>query len=381
MIINKNYILQRIGLMMEERLQQQQAGTSALLKVYDKVPLRLRIFLRRQYRWFSAMFAAHKEIKRRNQKKFISYHYPMALIAVDFVRYCLEQKNFQFNTSLYFSADHESVIEKHIDERIKTVLCRLGCNNISRPMNSDEMAFVQHTQNLQSTIRKTHGFYKFTYENREYYLPRNTFEFGLWIFHYGLKQLPTTVKSYVVGKDFLDVGAFYGDSALVLLNYNPRRVFAYEPVEDQFRCLLKTVEKNGVQNKVFAIKKGLGDKETTLKIKGTGSAASLIDDAEGNGDVVIVTTIDAECNDKQIGIIKMDIEGFEYYAVKGGLETIKRDKPVLLISIYHTGRDFFEIPPMVKQCVPEYTFQIVDTCPTNITEKILVGVCNGVLQI
>ncbi|MDR1592751.1 MAG: putative DNA binding domain-containing protein [Prevotellaceae bacterium] len=73
------------------------------------------------------------------------------------------------------------------------------------------------------------------------------------------------------------------------------------------------------------------------------------------------------------------VEGFEYYAIKGGLETIKRDKPVLLISVYHTGKDFFEIPPMIKQCVPEYTFSIVNTCPTDIQEKILVGACNTVI--
>ena len=90
-----------------------------------------------------------------------------------------------------------------------------------------------------------------------------------------------------------------------------------------------------------------------------------------------VTTIDTECKDKKVGLIKMDIEGFEYFAIKGGLETIKRDKPVLLISIYHTGKDFFEIPPMIKSCVSEYMFRYLDLMPSSpITEKILVGYVN-----
>jgi hypothetical protein len=87
---------------------------------------------------------------------------------------------------------------------------------------------------------------------------------------------------------------------------------------------------------------------------------------------VYVTTIDKECVDKKVGLIKMDIEGFEYYAIKGGLETIKRDKPVLLISIYHTGKDFFEIPPLLKSCVPEYKFKYLDIDPhCFITDKIV----------
>ncbi len=69
----------------------------------------------------------------------------------------------------------------------------------------------------------------------------------------------------------------------------------------------------------------------------------------------------------------MDIEGFERYAVKGGLETIRRDKPLLLISLYHTGADFFEIPPLLKQQVKEYNFRFLDINPgcKNLGEKIL----------
>jgi hypothetical protein len=90
-----------------------------------------------------------------------------------------------------------------------------------------------------------------------------------------------------------------------------------------------------------------------------------------------ITTIDAESIDKNIGLIKIDIEGFEYFAVKGGLATIKRDKPVLLISLYHTGKDFFEIPPMLKNAVPEYNLRFIDCQAFSaISEKMLVAYTN-----
>ena len=85
-------------------------------------------------------------------------------------------------------------------------------------------------------------------------------------------------------------------------------------------------------------------------------------------------TIDKECKDRHIGLIKMDVEGVEYNVVKGGLETIKRDKPVLLISLYHTAKDFFEIPPLLKDIVPDYQFRFMNIDIVNpFSEKILVG--------
>jgi hypothetical protein len=86
-----------------------------------------------------------------------------------------------------------------------------------------------------------------------------------------------------------------------------------------------------------------------------------------------ITTIDEESKNKQIGLIKMDIEGFEYNAIKGGLETIKRDKPVLLISLYHTGKDFFFFFSLLKTYVPDYKFRFVDNKPFDLTEKILMA--------
>ena len=91
-------------------------------------------------------------------------------------------------------------------------------------------------------------------------------------------------------------------------------------------------------------------------------------------EIIHITTIDKECGDRNVGLIKMDIEGAEYSSIQGALETIKRDKPVLLISLYHTGKDFFEIPPVLKAAVPDYQFRFFNIEIVNpISEKILVA--------
>jgi len=56
----------------------------------------------------------------------------------------------------------------------------------------------------------------------------------------------------------------------------------------------------------------------------------------------------------------MDIEGFEYNAILGAKKTIISLKPILIISLYHKGLDFFEIPPLIKKWVPEYKFRFLN---------------------
>jgi FkbM family methyltransferase len=369
MIINKDYILSRICLLLEENQQEQerQKDINFLQKIWRQfqslIPQNISIY-------YGGMYKTYKDYKWQHKKNNIFL--PSAWIDKDFVRYCLEQE-LNFDTGNYYPPELDTYIQKHIDDRIRLALR----GYISRPVSQVEYDFNQLEKEIMNNTKKVSGFYKLTYNAKHYYTPYIPYYFSpyLWIYFYGLKELPTTVKSYIAGKDFLDVGAFWGDSALMLLEFSPQKIWAYEPVSDNYKYLLQTIEKNDVKGQIIPINKGLGDKETTLKIDSNESSSTFLN-AVPSGiktEEIPVTTIDMECKDKTIGIIKMDIEGFEYYALKGALETIKRDKPVLLISIYHTGKDFFEIPPMIKSCVPEYKFTIADTYPTSIFEKILVA--------
>lgn len=62
-------------------------------------------------------------------------------------------------------------------------------------------------------------------------------------------------------------------------------------------------------------------------------------------------------NIKRVDFIKMDIEGAEFDTLKGAVKTLKRDKPDLIITIYHKGEHFFEIPKWLKKQVPEYNLR------------------------
>ena len=65
-------------------------------------------------------------------------------------------------------------------------------------------------------------------------------------------------------------------------------------------------------------------------------------------------------NNIEVGLIKTDLEGFEQSFLKVALETIKEQKPVLIISIYHNYSDFFEIKPMIENLNLGYKFKIIE---------------------
>ena len=49
-----------------------------------------------------------------------------------------------------------------------------------------------------------------------------------------------------------------------------------------------------------------------------------------------------------MGLIKVDVEGFEPEVIRGALETIKKSHPVLVLSFYHTPEEFYEIKGYIE---------------------------------
>lgn len=55
---------------------------------------------------------------------------------------------------------------------------------------------------------------------------------------------------------------------------------------------------------------------------------------------------------------KMDIEGSEISALKGGVRLIKENRPKCAISANHQPSDLWEIPLYLKKIVPEYKIKL-----------------------
>lgn len=188
-----------------------------------------------------------------------------------------------------------------------------------------------------------------------YYMPRNQFENCVFYEKHGIGVVENLEKIRL--GDFIDAGACLGESALVLSKYTDGKIHSFEPMKRLYSLMLKTIKMNNKTN-IVPVNKALGDKEEKVIVD---SFALLIDEKNSlPKEEIHITTIDnyVEKNDIRVSLIKTDIEGAEQSLLRGAIETIKRDKPVLLISIYHNADDFFNIKTMIEDLNLGYKFKI-----------------------
>src|SRR5690606_17078840 len=126
-------------------------------------------------------------------------------------------------------------------------------------------------------------------------------------------------------------------------NYTDKKVHSFEPVTENYNLMLRTIHMNRKEN-IIPVKKGLGRKRVKEQIKVSGSASSIamnIDSKET--EQIEIETLDnyVRENNLKVGLVKVDIEGYEQDFLLGAQEVIKQQKPILLLSIYHSPNDFF----------------------------------------
>ena len=165
-------------------------------------------------------------------------------------------------------------------------------------------------------------------------------------------------KNYFKNKAIIDAGAWIGDTALVLAEYTNDKVYAFEPVAENINTMKKVIEINK-KNNIVPVCLALGDENKIIEIDDSKSNSYL--SFNGNNKIEVnMVTLDkfVEDNNIEVGLIKTDLEGFEQSFLKGAINTIKKQKPTLIISIYHSYEDLFEIKPMIENWNLGYKFHI-----------------------
>ena len=144
----------------------------------------------------------------------------------------------------------------------------------------------------------------------------------------------------------VDIGAQTGLYTL-LAKYLPKATFySFEPYKPCYLELCKNIKINNIKN-VLTYEMAVSDdcKEKILKVpdhKGLntlGRNPIRFDVKESEKFTVECTTLDSMFYDKKqkVDFIKCDTEGWEYYVLKGGLNTIKKYKPVLQLEYNETN--------------------------------------------
>lgn len=190
-----------------------------------------------------------------------------------------------------------------------------------------------------------------------YKLPMEIYEESIFKYKHGLKLLPEDIIKGLDNKDFIDCGAYIGESALIFeKEYNPNKIYSFEPILDNYKLLTENIKINNLK-KVIAIQKGVGEKSTTIKFVSLGVSSFISEKGDVEMDIISIDEY-VEKNNLSVGLIKMDIEGYELKALEGAKKTIKKFKPILLIGIYHNPEELFNTKQYIQDILPNYEFKI-----------------------
>ena len=220
--------------------------------------------------------------------------------------------------------------------------------------------FVRMNDEFKSKIVKLNDN---LYYYNGYYLPVNQFDSSVFYSKYAIDEL-TTLDS-VRNKDIIDAGGYVGDTALLFSSYTDKSIHVFEASPSNMDIIRETIRLNQLEN-IVPVSKALGEKSgtATFSLGERNSCNSLVERPGYNYpnhiEVPVITLDDyVRENNLEVGLIKVDIEGGEQLLLKGAVETIRTQHPILLISIYHSANDFFEIKPMIEKMCDKYTFRII----------------------
>lgn len=166
---------------------------------------------------------------------------------------------------------------------------------------------------------------------------------------------------------FIDCGAFVGDVVEKFIENNLgvfKRIYAFEPNRAAFEAMKRRIDNlHNIwlfrDNQIVCEQKCVGNECKEVKFCQNVENAANCSIQEGNGtkervEIVSLDQYFADYGEQRITFLKADIEGFEWDMLLGAQQMIRRNKPKLAISIYHNIYDFYRIPILLKELVPEY---------------------------
>ena len=166
---------------------------------------------------------------------------------------------------------------------------------------------------------------------------------------YGNGKIGKLIRNSIV----LDIGTNIGNHTLYFLNEcEAKLVYCFEPIKDTFHVLEENIKINHLESRVVpmnvAVGKNSGKARVGYYTKDNTGMTTL--DLSSDGDIKVVS-IDELGIPKKIGLVKIDVEGFEVDVIRGMMVTIQRDTPFLFIEIQNTNFD------IVNSMLQEFGYQ------------------------
>jgi FkbM family methyltransferase len=141
---------------------------------------------------------------------------------------------------------------------------------------------------------------------------------------YQLDKRNEALKHVKQFRNAIDVGAHCGLWSMDLVK-RFQLVHAFEPVALHRECFKRNV--TGENHLLYPFALGETEGKISIHTTTTSSGDSWVD---GDGDIPMKRLDDFDLQD--IDLIKLDCEGFELFALRGGEEMLKRCKPCIVVE-------------------------------------------------
>lgn len=152
------------------------------------------------------------------------------------------------------------------------------------------------------------------------------------------------------GSVFLDIGANIGLMSSIASNIvgDQGKVLAVEANPKTVELLQHNLALNNCKNvEIFSL--ALGDEPGTATLYENWNVnrggASLLSQDQLSGIEVPIDTIDALFQHDKIDLIKVDVEGVELEVLKGGIELLKQQQPILIIEVSEQRENSVGVSP------------------------------------
>lgn len=192
-------------------------------------------------------------------------------------------------------------------------------------------------------LQKLFGFQRYLYIFSVFIIKKLPWDKNEGDFIHFLKLIPNEGT-------LLDIGANIGVMSYYLAKRKPNaKVIAFEPLKVNYTNLEKLIQKyklNNIRVEKYALGDESGEVEMVMpvvnsaKLHGLSHVVheSINEYNEGSKyKVPIFRLDDINCvNDAEhpVKAIKIDVENFEYFVLKGGIEMLKRDAPIVYAELW-----------------------------------------------
>lgn len=154
----------------------------------------------------------------------------------------------------------------------------------------------------------------------------------------------------------VDCGAYRGDSAACIIDaVGPLRIIAAEPDPGSFKKLSAYAE-NEKRSEIVPVNAAVGEACGDVEIAASAGRGSGVSGTTRGAKTktVRLCTVDSLAENEKIDLIKYDVEGEEWAALRGSIKTIERCSPALAVSVYHRTADLFELPIYINEICPKH---------------------------